>query len=92
VEDAKATMGIYRLHKNDWERESGMLSNIRAPEPIDLWNLDDKSTSIYKRKQLALRLGIDIKAEDDSSVCLLLFSSYRNYLYAYFLKQIGGGH
>jgi len=32
VEDARATMAIYRLHKKDWERASEVVSQISEPE------------------------------------------------------------
>jgi hypothetical protein len=73
-------MGIYRLHKNDWERSNGSISQIQIPEPLDLWNLDGKIKTTLKRRQLAERLGIEIQTGDHSSVCLFSLSSYRNYL------------
>ena len=30
--DAKATMAIYRKHKDDWERTSGTISQTRGPK------------------------------------------------------------
>ena len=75
-------MGVYRLHKNAWERGGSIrTSQIQAPEPLDLWNSDGKLTPTLKKRQLVERLGIlDIRAAEHSSVCLFSLSSYRNYL------------
>ena len=83
--DAKATMGVYRLHKDDWERASGTTTQIQAPEPMDLWDLDRESNSTFKRKDLAKRLGID----EYSSVCPFPLSLYFIYNDC-FIKQNRG--
>ena len=74
--DAKATMGIFRLHKNDWERASRSISQIR--EPKDLWDLDGELNITIKRRKLAKEFGIDIRTGQHSRVCLFPFSLYRN--------------
>jgi hypothetical protein len=95
VEDAKATMGIFRLHKNVWERASGTISLIRDPEPMDLSDLDGELNSTIKRRKLAELFGIG----GYSSVCLFPFSSYMNYfinrnslkpqIYTVWIKMVG---
>ena len=71
--DAKVAMGIFRLHKNDWERASKTISQtrIRYPEPRDIWHLDGESNTTSKRSELAKRFGIDIPTRKRSSVCMI---------------------
>ena len=71
MEDARATMGIYRLHRNDWERTSQTISKIQVPEPIDLWDVDDQSNTTFKRCKLAKQLGINIQTGQYSNVCFI---------------------
>lgn len=87
-------MGIYRLHKNVWERgRSIRISQIQAPEPTDLWNSDGKFDTILKKKQLVERLGIfDIRTGEHSSVCLFSLSHRTGTIYKdCFINKIGGG-
>ena len=73
-------MAIYRLHKSDWEKGSGTISQIQAPEPIDLWGLDGQLNTFYKRRKLAKQLGVDNQTGKHSRVCLFPFSSSKNNL------------
>jgi hypothetical protein len=73
-------MGIFRLHKNVWEKASGEMSEIRDPEPIDLWDLDGELDPDIKRRKLVKKFELDFQTRKHSSVCLFPFSSYRNYL------------
>ena len=69
--DAKATMGIFRLHRRSWEKSSGAISQIRAPEPRDLWNVDKRPNTIAKRMKLAKQFGFLSQTGEHSSVCLI---------------------
>lgn len=67
-------MGIYRLHRNAWERANRKISQIQVPEPMDLWNLDGELDNTLKRRKLAKNLGIGTETGERSSVCLSPFS------------------
>lgn len=79
--DAKATMGIYRLHKSVWEKGSKKVSKTRDPEPTDLWDLDGELNTTFKRRKLVKQLGIGTQTEGHSSVCLFPRSHHTRTIY-----------
>lgn len=74
--DAKATMAVFRAHKNIWEHSSGTISQMQDPEPMDLWNIDGETDMKVKKMRIAQQLGI---YSENIRVCLFPFSWYRNY-------------